>query len=513
MQRVPLTVSRSEASFRPGYHFCAAEQWINDPNGLVYINGVFHLFFQCNPFGTEWGNMSWGHATSGDLIHWQELPVALPQREQGGRTESIFSGSCILDRNNVSGLGGPGQVPLLAFYTSHYSQAPDGMGRQAQSLAYSLDDGVTWQFYDNGPLIYLQPNNPEGYNANEFRDPRVFFHSPSGYWIMVLVLAVDRTILFYRSRNLLDWQRTSTFSDPGHNPHDLWEVPDLVEVPVEGRDDRRWVLLLSVNTTGLHRDAGSTQHYFSGYFDGLHFKFDATETPPIRDGDHPGYNRMDWGRDYYAAVTFHNAPGDRPLAMAWMNNWRYANEVPHQGFRGQMALARRLTLRVVQQQALLLSDPIQPAVTETESLMSLIRLSDGERWATSITDPPDQLQLKTESFREGQIVLTLNYGDQCIGLTLDADQGQVHLDRRGMGSNNVPDAFPAQDTVYERLLDDAGVTIVLDRSSIEVFSLDRTWSITQQIFPRATLEWASVEYHSASERHLGPLVSLTASLF
>ena len=491
--------SAAAVSYRPKLHFAAKQHWINDPNGLVYIDGIYHLFYQCNPFGTEWGNMSWGHATSSDLIHWQEQPIAIPQRELKGITESIFSGCCVLDQHNVSGLGSKEQPPLLAFYTSHYSQAPEGMGRQAQSLAYSLDQGMTWAFYSDQPLIALSPGNSEGYNANEFRDPKVFYHDTSGYWVMVLVLAIDRKVIFYRSRNLLDWEPTSTFSDPGDNPQDLWEVPDLVRMPVADCDEVRWVLLLSVNTHGLHEDAGSTQHYFIGDFDGKNFHLKASETPQVRDGRHPGFNRLDWGRDYYAAVTFHNAPGSDPLVMAWMNNWRYANALPSQGFRGQMTLARRLKLQFNGEQMVLCSSPVLPDLPQASVQMTEARLGSGRVMSMPVQPMPLCLQLTIEAHQQGQLCMSLWYGDKAVRITLDAGHQSASLDRNALSGVQLPESFSATDTAQPAHPIGGKVLLLLDNASIEVFSVDAGWSITQQLFPVAPLERVTIEYHDEQD--------------
>lgn len=484
----------AEVSYRPKFHFTAKQHWINDPNGLVYIDGIYHLFYQCNPFGTEWGNMSWGHATSSDLIHWQEQPIAIPQRELKNRTESIFSGCCVLDQHNVSGLGTREQPPLLAFYTSHYSVAPEGAGRQAQSLAYSLDQGMTWVFYSDQPLIALSPANSEGYNADEFRDPKVFYHAASGYWIMVLVLAVDRKVIFYRSRNLLDWEMLSTFSDPGDNPQDLWEVPDLVPMTVPDSEELRWVLLLSVNTSGIHKAAGSTQHYFIGDFDGQCFQFNASETPPVRDAEHPGYNRLDWGRDYYAAVSFHNAPDSEPVVMAWMNNWLYANALPDHGFRGQMSLARRLRLHEYQGSLLLASVPVLPDSSNLSIERTTPRLNSGEFETIAVPGSPLYVQLNSAEPFHNPVQLVFWFGDQSLILNLDGEHQRVQLDRRAMSGSSIPDTFLAMDTAQLNRPIGSGVLVFLDHSSIEVFGTDSAWSITQQLFPQTPLSAIRVQY-------------------
>ena len=480
--------------YRPRYHFAAARHWINDPNGLLCIDGLYHLFYQCNPFGTEWGNMSWGHAVSRDLVQWEERPIALPQRALAERTESIFSGCCVLDRDNVSGLGQGGKAPLLAFYTSHYSPAPAPMGRQAQSLAYSLDEGDSWQFYGEEPLIHLHRDNADGFNANEFRDPRVFYYEPGGYWVMLLVLALDRKVIFYRSHDLLHWEMLSTFDDPGANPKDLWEVPDLVEMPIEGSEASRWVLLLGVNTHGPHLEAGSTQHYFIGDFDGREFVLDEQATAQYRDGEHPGHNRLDWGRDFYAAVTFHNAPGREPLALAWMNNWSYANAIPHQGFRGQMTLARRLWLRQVGERLQPIAEPVRLPLISEQSTMLVPEHALSQREALKVRLSRDcvKLSLRMPDFRRGRVELCLHFGPQTLQLSLDADRSTAVLDRSGLCGDHVPAGFAARDKAQTLQPESWSVDIYLDSSSVEVFGSDGSWSITQQIFPLAPVDSITV---------------------
>ncbi len=482
--------------YRPRYHFSAARHWINDPNGLVCIDGLYHLFYQCNPFGTRWGNMSWGHAVSRDLVNWSERPIALPQREGAVHTESIFSGSCVLDRENVSCLGKAGQAPLLAFYTSHYSTAPAPMGRQAQSLAYSLDAGDTWQFHGDRPLIHLHRDNDQGHNADEFRDPKVFYHAPSESWIMVLVLATDRKVIFYRSHNLLDWEAMSTFSDPGDNPQDLWEVPDLVEMRAPGSNDRRWVLLLSVNTEGIHHQAGSTQHYFVGDFDGHEFHFNASETGPVRDGHHPGRNRLDWGRDFYAAVSFHNDPEPDPLVIAWMNNWLYANDIPHRGFRGQMTLARRLHLSEQGGQYRPVSEPIAPRTIRDVGRTLLAGQAVFPNDPIELSLPVDTvcLRLNTSDFIEGEFHIELHFGRARLAIVLDGHTGVASLDRTGLHGKHLPKHFSACDSAYELDLSNADLVIYLDQSSVEVFGNVGLWTITQQIFPSAPLSGVSIRH-------------------
>ena len=253
---------------RPAYHFSPAKNWMNDPNGLVYHKGVYHLFFQYNPLGDVWGNMSWGHATSKDLVHWEEQPVAIPF----DANEGVFSGSVVVDTTNSSGFGTKKNPPLVAMYTSAYTPASGRDGIQAQSLAYSTDDGRTWTKYAGNPVIDL--------NSREFRDPKVFWYAPAKEWRMVAVIATEHKVLIWRSANLKQWTQLSQFG-PRNATGGVWECPDLFPLAVDG--DRRhvkWVMLVSLNPGGIA--GGSGTQYFVGDFDGSTFTADgpATYDPP-----------------------------------------------------------------------------------------------------------------------------------------------------------------------------------------------------------------------------------------
>ena len=257
-----------EEPHRPLVHYTPEQNWMNDPNGLVYRDGTYHLYYQHNPEGDVWGNMSWGHATSTDLVTWTEQPLAIPQtRDATGRSiEDIFSGSVVVDHGNTSGLGDGGEAPMVAVYTSAYTDAhPTLAGRQAQSLAYSVDGGTTWTKYAGNPVLDRESPN--------FRDPKVFRYTPKDggepYWVMVVVEAIDKEVLIYRSENLIDWTYLSTFGPVGATGG-MWEVPDLVELPVDGdTDDTRWVMLVSMNPGAVA--GGSGVQYFVGDFDGTTF--------------------------------------------------------------------------------------------------------------------------------------------------------------------------------------------------------------------------------------------------
>ncbi|WP_434811889.1 GH32 C-terminal domain-containing protein [Microbacterium sp. bgisy189] len=289
--------------FRPQVHFTPAENWMNDPNGMVYVDGTYHLFFQHNPDGTRWGNMSWGHATSDDLLHWEEQPIAIPQTfdESGSPIESIFSGSIVVDEHNTSGFGVAGQAPLVAIYTSAYEPAhPTHAGIQAQSLAYSTDNGTTWTKYEGNPVL-------DRGSAN-FRDPKVFWYDgPAGaYWVMVAVEALDHKVVLYRSDDLRSWEHLSDFG-PANSTGGIWECPDLFELPVDGDPERtKWVMVVNLNPGAVA--GGSGGQYFVGDFDGTTFTSESTDGP----SDLPAgevYAGFDDGT--YEGWTVSNEPGNR----------------------------------------------------------------------------------------------------------------------------------------------------------------------------------------------------------
>ncbi|PMR72368.1 glycoside hydrolase family 32 protein [Halomonas heilongjiangensis] len=320
------------APTRPALHFTPPEGWMNDPNGLVYFDGEYHLFYQYHPFERVWGPMHWGHAVSRDLVSWEHLPLALAPDEQG----MCFSGSAIVDRDDTSGLfaGEPG---LLAFYTVHRTSPDDAEDYvQEQCLAYSRDRGRSWQKHAGNPIV-------AGPGFKDFRDPKVVWHEPSRRWVMAL--ACGQVIRFYLSDNLLDWRLASEFgAGQGHHTDGPWECPDLFELPVErscqgpapGEPATRWVLVVGVGA-GEQDDFGSFTQYFIGHFDGERFH-----------NDHPAETvlLMDEGRDFYAVQSWSDVPTEhgRRLAIAWMNNWLYANQIPEAGWRGAMSFPRELSL-------------------------------------------------------------------------------------------------------------------------------------------------------------------------
>jgi fructan beta-fructosidase len=298
--------------FRPQIHFTPACNWMNDPNGLLYYKGVFHLFFQHNPLGDLWGNMSWGHATSTDLFHWKELPVAIPCTESTG----IFSGSAVVDYTNSANFGSVENPALVAIYTSHKN---DG-SHQSQHLAYSNDEGLTWSEYEQNPVLDL--------GMKDFRDPKVTWDAATKSWLMTIAKPEEHKIAFFRSFDLKEWKHLSDFGPQGA-VGGCWECPDLFPLTTPS-GVTKWVLLVSLNPGGL--TGGSGTQYFIGEWNGEEF---TSEEEPLW---------IDGGRDNYAGVTFNNTEDNRRIFLGWMNNWEYSNTIETSPWRGAMTLPRELSL-------------------------------------------------------------------------------------------------------------------------------------------------------------------------
>ncbi|MFF2243743.1 glycoside hydrolase family 32 protein [Arthrobacter sp. NPDC058130] len=491
--------------YRPQHHYTADRNWLNDPNGLLYANGTYHLFYQHNPFGNGWGNMSWGHATSPDLLHWAEQPVAIACDEH----EAIFSGSAVLDTDNTSGFGTPDNPPLVAIYTSAYSLASPLGGRQAQSLAYSTDDGATWTKHAGNPVLDR--------GSADFRDPKVFWYdgAAGSYWVMVAVEAMDREVVLYKSADLKAWEYLSTFG-PANATGGVWECPDLFELPVDGHaGNTKWVLVVNLNPGGIA--GGSAGQYFLGTFDGVAFVSETTVTEGLQPDDSrmAEYGWLDWGRDYYAAVSFSNAPDGRRLMVGWMNNWQYGALTPTNGWRGAMSLVREVRLatrsgRVVLIQAAL--DPLENVeATENAGAAAYAEagrpLDAGTRWL-----PPEasgavlRIDAEIEPGAAGEVGLLLRAGGgERTVLAYNCSTGVLRLDRTASGNTGFHESFASVESVPVPLEDGRlRLRIFLDRCSVEVFAQDGLATITDQVFPAES----SSQVGLFADRDGGRLVSL-----
>lgn len=397
-------IAPGEEAFRPQFHFTARRNWINDPNGLVYFQGEYHLFFQYNPQGKHWGNMCWGHAVSDDLLHWRELPVAIPQTDQ-----MIFSGSALVDWGNVSGLGDGVAPPMLAYFTTFDASR----NVQSQSMAFSHDGGRSFTHYAGNPIIDL--------NAADFRDPKVFYHAESAAWIMVIVLAQSHVVQFYRSTNLRDWDLAGTFGPRGATGGQ-WECPDLIRVAVDDTVDRfHWVLKVDVDAGVV--DGGSGAQYFIGDFDGHDF----VVCPEL--GDQDGM-LVDYGPDFYAATTWSDLPVTQPgpVWIGWQSNHQTGMNYPTDPWRGAMTLPRRLFLFEEEGQLLLGQRPIAavqdlrgqagavaPQWVEPGAALRLGRLESGFWHYLNLAEPRDaRLVWTIEADGEPLFSLHLDFSAQII---------------------------------------------------------------------------------------------------
>ncbi|MFM9273504.1 glycoside hydrolase family 32 protein [Pseudarthrobacter sp. NKDBFgelt] len=462
--------------FRPEFHFTAERNWLNDPNGLVYLNGTYHLFYQHNPFGPDWGNMSWGHATSRDLLHWEEHPVAIPCDER----EAIFSGSAVFDEHNTSGLGTAGNPPLVAIYTSAYSEPSPLAGRQAQSLAYSLDEGTTWTKYSGNPVLDRA--------SADFRDPKVFWYDggAGSYWVMAAVEAVERRVVLYKSADLKSWEYLSTFG-PANATGGVWECPDLFELPVDGNpDETKWVLIVNINPGGIA--GGSAGQYFLGTFDGVEFRSGSTVTEGFQqDGSRMReYDWLDWGRDYYAAVSFSGVADGRRIMIGWMNNWDYAGSTPTGGWRSAMTLPREVSLARRDGKVVLRQTAIDPFAEQESRSFSL----GPQALAPGVQDLPlaaavARIDVEFEPGTADRVGLVVRAGGaERTVISYDVVEGILRLDRRESGQAGFHSTFPSVEAVAAPLQDGRlRLRIHLDRCSVEVFAQDGVATITDLVFP------------------------------
>ena len=462
-----------DEQYRPQVHYTPAKNWINDPNGMVYADGVYHLFYQYNPQGNVWGNMSWGHATSTDLLHWTEQPVALTRDALG----AVFSGSCVIDKDNTAGFGAGAMVAL---YTSA-GETGDVQGKQQQSIAYSTDGGKNFTRYASNPVIKNDDDN--------LRDPKVFWHEPSKKWIMALAKGWSRGVEFYGSADLKSWQHLSTFVTDLKGRHSLqWECPDLFELGVRSdesgvaapselltpnsslKTQSKWVLLVSVNPGGPL--VGSGMMYFTGQFDGT--KFTADER------DYPLW--LDYGMDCYAGVTWSNT-GERHIMIGWMNNWSYAADVPCSPWRSAMTLPRELKLAEVDGQTLLCA----PVVSETDKIAGQWQELTAELADLKFLSAKDAYQLRlTLSLDKNTTVTIGNDNNEQFAFDVNASARTLTVHRTatsGKTSFNGTFSIPSMTAPLNTTGGSVTLDLYVDQSSVELLTKDGTMSMTNLVFP------------------------------
>lgn len=444
--------------------------WMNDPNGMVYYQGEYHLFYQYYPDSNVWGPMHWGHAVSPDMVHWEHLPIALYPDNYG----YIFSGSAVVDKQNTSGLGENGKEPLVAIFTYHdpLGAAKGETDYQYQGLAYSNDSGRTWQKYGK-PVL----ENP---GIIDFRDPKVSWREEFGNWVMTL--AVQDHIEFYASPNLIDWEKTGEFGKKAGANGGVWECPDLFPLKLEGTDRFYWVLLVSINPGGPH--GGSATQYFIGDFDGEKFTSAQTEI-----------KWLDHGSDNYAGVTWSGIPDTdgRTLFMGWMSNWLYAQQVPTERWRSAMTLPRKLVLRSVNQKLVLASVPVHELQSLRKKVISpQIKQFSGFQLVNNAGIDVMQSEMRFDfllSKRENEFGIQLsNRNGEKVKIGYSQANAQIYIDRTEAGNASFSDEFAAVHTASFPKADSMQLHVYVDKASVEVFVDEGNLVLSDIVFP-------SVPYH------------------
>lgn len=449
--------SSNRETYRPVYHHTPVYGWMNDPNGMFYKDGVYHLYFQYNPYGSMWGNMTWGHSTSTDLTHWTYEGTAIVPDAWG----AIFSGSCVVDKDNTAGFG---KGAVVAFYTSAKS-TPWG-DIQSQSMAYSLDNGKTFIKYEHNPILTS--------TERDFRDPKVFWYAPGKHWVMML--AVGQEMQIYSSGNLKEWEKESSFGAMQGAHGGVWECPDLVEVAVEGSKEKKWVLICNLNPGGPF--GGSAAQYFVGSFDGKKF---VNESPTQT-------KWLDWGKDNYATVTWSNAPAGRCIALGWMSNWQYANNVPTTQYRSANTLARDLTLYRAGGELYLKSKPspeIKKARAE-EKKISTFEVKGNYEVASLLADNKGayEIEMTIENKGTSKIDFSLmNEKGEKVAMYYDVVRKQFVMDRSASGIVGFSRDFPAVTVAPVRNTDQIHLRLFIDRSSVEAFGEEGEYVMTNLVFP------------------------------
>ena len=447
----------NKESFRPVYHHTPAYGWMNDPNGMFYKDGVYHLYFQYNPYGSVWGNMHWGHSTSTDLMHWKFEGCAIVPDAWG----AIFSGSCVVDHENTAGFG---KEAVVAFYTSAKS-TPWG-DIQMQSMAYSLDNGKTFTKYEGNPILTS--------SEKDFRDPKVFWYAPGKHWVMIL--AVGQHMEIYSSVNLKEWKKESEFGAMQGAHGGVWECPDLVEIPVEGTREKKWVLICNLNPGGPF--GGSAAQYFVGSFDGKKF---VNESPTQT-------KWMDWGKDNYATVTWNNAPDGRCIALGWMSNWQYANNVPTRQYRSANTLARDLTLYREGQELYLKSTPsseVKKARGKKVSIPSF-KVSEKHEMVNLFEEKQGAYEVEIVIQNTGASKIAfclLNDKGEKVSMYYDLNRKQFVMDRSESGKVDFSKDFSAVTVAPVNVDKELTLRLFVDRSSIEAFGEDGKFVMTNLVFP------------------------------
>ena len=453
--------------FRPAFHHTPSYGWMNDPNGMFYKDGQWHLYYQWNPYGSKWQNMTWGHSSSPDLVHWTHHPAAIEPNGLG----AVFSGSSAIDTENSAGFG---KDAIVALYTSAGHS-------QMQSLAWSDDNGNTFHIYEGNPVLTLE---------SEARDPNMFWNPNTKQWTMVLAHALDHEMLLFSSPDLKEWTLQSSFGKGLGAQDGVWECPDLFRLPVDGTGAEKWVLLCNINPGGPF--GGSATQYFIGDFDGKTFKADTDAS-----GNVPT-KWLDFGKDHYATVSWSDAPGGRRTAIGWMSNWQYAAEVPRMQFRSANTLPREIGLFTAPDRQIYASSTPSPELASLrgKTIRKGTRATIGTK-GNEYALPASgvcEIQLNVDAQKASSLTFTLKNtaGEQTV-MTYDPVAHTFSFDRTRSGITDFSQEFPA--VTSAPTFEDNGklvLSIFIDRSSIEVFGNDGRFAMTNLVFPTAPYTTLSV---------------------
>lgn len=468
-------VTNMEINKRPILHFSPPKNWMNDPNGMFFYEGEYHLFYQYNPYGEKWGHMSWGHATSKDLITWNHLPVALEEENK----VMIFSGSVVVDYNNTSGFGVNNQPPIIAIYTSYDANT----GLQHQSIAYSTDKGLTFTKYNNNPVIDL--------NSKDFRDPKVFWYAEDNKWIMTVSMAQERKIRFYSSKNLKNWELLSDFGPTGATKG-IWECPDLFKLKY--KNESKWVLGVNLGNESI--SGGSGMQYFIGDFDGKKFRIDSNYSQN-------DINYTEYGKDYYAAVTWWGTPDndEHKVWLGWMNNWQYAQDIPYYGWRSTMSIPRKLFLDKTNDKFYLRQEPYSSVSkyrksndSYTKKSISIINQTIKTK---DLTDLTFEMDLTFEPSKINGNFFEFNMKtveNTVVKLSFDKTTNELIFVRTDAGNEKIKDFPSTQRVKIESDSLEIDIRIFVDKNSIEVFAENGKYVFTNLFYPTSKIN--TIEFNS-----------------
>lgn len=456
--------------FRPIYHHTAPYGWINDPNGMIYMDGVYHLYYQHNPYGSAWGNMTWGHSVSSDLIHWEDMGDAIFPDENG----TVFSGCCVIDERNDTGLGIGTQ---LAFYTAN---APD---RQTQCLAYSHDGGKTFKKYEGNPILTSE-------TERDFRDPKVFWHAPSQKWIMAL--GAGKKINFYSSDNMLQWNFESSFND-GNRPDNafVWECPDLFLLDVDGSEKSRWVLMVSVLAPG---GSESYVRYWLGWFDGHKF---------VPEEKEPRYRLMDYGTDFYAPSTWENEPSNRRILIGWLNGVGYGAKQPTTHYRGMHTVPREITLKEAANGEVVLTAAPCNELNSLQRLVAsyrnvIVEDSHDFRKLCEHNDGAMVVDMNATNDADYYTITLFNEVGESVELLFDCVNSTLTVNRGKSGKVDLNEKFIHSWSLPLRSVASLELSMFLDRSSIECFINGGEEVVSFQVYPSQPYNSVTVCSHGGT---------------